>query len=168
MLRVSLLGNLGADPEQRFTQKGTAMSTFRVAVNQVQTGQDGERIEKTEWFRIRTLGRLADSAMRLTKGSRVFVAGRLDIQHFQSRDGEPRTGFDVWADEVVNVSGRPSGMDNADGGDEVMAAGNAEPTAGGAAAARPRAAVAAVPDASSRNGGQRTATADPDLDDLPF
>ncbi len=107
MLRVELLGNLGADPEQRFTQAGAAMTTFRVAVNQVRTGPDGERQENTEWFRVRAMGRLADTAQRLTKGGRVLVFGRLDISHYQSREGEPRTGFDVWADEVVNLAGRP-------------------------------------------------------------
>ena len=108
MLRVSLLGNLGADPETRYSQKGTAMAQFRVAVNQVRTGPDGERQESTEWFRVRAMGRLADYAQRLTKGQRVLVVGRLDITHYQSREGEPRLGFDVWADEVVNLAGRPS------------------------------------------------------------
>jgi single-strand DNA-binding protein len=111
MLRVSLLGNLGADPEARFSQKGTSITQFRVAVNQVRTGPDGERQENTEWFRIRATGRLGEFAQRLTKGTRVVVEGRLDIQHYQTREGEPRVGFDVWADEVVNVSGRPMGGD---------------------------------------------------------
>src|SRR5918911_195114 len=106
MLRVTLLGNLGADPEVRYTSKGSAMASFRVAVNQVRTGPDGERQETTEWFRVRAMGRLADAAQRLSKGTRVFVAGRLDISHFQSRDGEARVSYEIWADEVVNVSGR--------------------------------------------------------------
>ena len=107
MLRVSLLGNLGAEPEVRQSQKGSPITTFRVAVNQLRTDADGQRQESTEWFRVRAMGRLAESAQRLAKGGRVLVVGRLDISHFQSRDGEPRIGFDVWADEVINLAGRP-------------------------------------------------------------
>ncbi len=139
MLRVELLGNLGADPEQRFTQAGAAMTTFRVAVNQVRTGPDGERQENTEWFRVRTMGRLAESAQRLTKGGRVLVFGRLDISHYQSREGEPRTGFDVWADEVVNLAARP------------LADGDTEPAEAATDKAAPRASSGAE-----------------DLEDLPF
>ena len=132
MLRVSLLGNLGAEPESRYSQKGAPITTFRVAVNQVKTDAKGERQESTEWFRVRVMGRLAESAQRLTKGGRVLVVGRLDISHYQSRDGEPRTGFDVWADEVVNLSaGRSTGEESEP---EVVgagsAAGSAESTGG--------------------------------------
>src|SRR5438270_448604 len=104
MLRVSLLGNMGADPEVRYTAKGVQIVAIRVAVNQVRTGPDGERQENTEWFRIRVAGRQSEFVQRLTKGSRVLVIGRLDIGHYQSRDGEPRTSFDVWADEVQAMS----------------------------------------------------------------
>src|SRR5207245_1810892 len=106
MLRVSLLGNLGAGPEVGYSRKGTQFTSMRVAVNQVLTGPDGERQENTEWFRIRVAGRQSEFVQRLTKGSRVLVIGRLDIGHYQSRDGEPRTSFDVWADEVQAMSSR--------------------------------------------------------------
>ena len=56
MLRVTLLGNLGGEPEVRFTQKGTQFVQFSVAVNQVRLGPDGERQENTEWFRIKVVG----------------------------------------------------------------------------------------------------------------
>jgi single-stranded DNA-binding protein len=54
------------------------------------------------------MGRLAESTQRLAKGGRVLVVGRLDITKYQSRDGESRVGFEVWADDVVNLSGRPT------------------------------------------------------------
>jgi single-strand DNA-binding protein len=108
MLRVSLIGNLGAEPETRYSQKGSQISTFRVAVNQVRTDADGKPQETTEWFRVRAMGRLAESTQRLAKGGRVLMVGRLDITKYQSRDGEPRVGFEVWADEVVNLAGRPA------------------------------------------------------------
>jgi len=128
MLRVSFLGNLGAEPETRNSQKGAPITTFRAAVNQVRTDADGERQESTEWFRVRTMGRLAESAQRLTKGGRVLVVGRLDISHFQSRDGEPRVGFDVWADEVVNLSAGRSMGEEAE--PDVVGAGRAPRPAG--------------------------------------
>jgi single-strand DNA-binding protein len=107
MLRVSFIGNLGAEPETRYSQKGSQVTTFRVAVNQLRTDAEGQRQESTEWFRVRAMGRLAESSQRLAKGGRVLVVGRLDITHYQSREGEPRVGFEVWADEVVNLAGRP-------------------------------------------------------------
>jgi single-strand DNA-binding protein len=106
MLRISLIGNLGGDPEIRYSQKGTQLTEFRVAVNQVRTDPDGNRQESTEWFRVRISGRQAEFAQSLTKGSRVLVIGRLDISHYQGKDGESRTGFDVWADEVQSFSRR--------------------------------------------------------------
>jgi single-strand DNA-binding protein len=104
MLRTSLLGHLGADPEARYTDKGVTMTTFRVAVNQLRTDASGERDELTHWFRVRAMGRLGDQSKRLQKGTRVLVAGRLQISPYQTRDGEARLAFDIWADEVVNLS----------------------------------------------------------------
>ncbi len=151
MLRVSLLGNLGADPELRYSQKGSPMVSFRVAVNQVRTGPDGERQENTEWFRVRVMGRQTEFAQRLTKGTRVYVAGRLDISHYQSRDGEARVGYDVFADEVQNVSARTATFDESD------------PDAASAASPAPAGAAA--------NGTRARSRADvpsSDLEDLPF
>src|ERR1700736_5192760 len=128
MLRVTLVGNMGGDPELRYSQKGTQIASFSVAVNQVRRGPDGERQENTEWFRIRVSGIQTEFVQRLTKGTRVLVMGRLDISHYQSKDGEPRTGFDVWADDVQAMSTRSSGMDpdgmlnsEADGPEPAMA-----------------------------------------------
>lgn len=125
MLRVSLLGNLGADPEPRFSQKGTALTSFRVAANQARVTPEGDRQESTEWFRVRTAGRLADFAQRLGKGARVLVVGRLEISHYQSREGEARVGFDIWADEVVNLSGRAQDV----GGEELLSGASDGPRA---------------------------------------
>ena len=165
MLRVSLLGNMGADPEVRYTAKGTQIVSIRVAVNQVRTGPDGERQESTEWFRVRVSGRQSEFVQRLSKGTRVLAIGRLDISHYQSRDGEPRTGFDVWADEVQAMSRQPTG--------EPYAA--LEPEAEAAEAA-----VAGVSSVSTgpgngrgarsgaRNGSPGGAAETEDLEALPF
>ncbi len=108
MLRVTVLGNLGSDAELRYSTKGAPIAGFRVAVNQVRTSANGEREESTEWFRINVAGRQADFAVHLQKGQRVLAIGRLQISHFQRKDGTQGTGFDVWADEVQNLSARPA------------------------------------------------------------
>jgi len=173
MLRVTLLGNLGADPEVRYTQKGAQMVSFNVAVNQVRFGRDGERQENTEWFRIRVSGRQTEFAQRLTKGSKVLVLGRMDITHFQGKDGESRTGFDVWADDVQSMSaGRAfaADLDGPDPEQDVM-----EPAMAGAGASSASANGSARGAAAGANGRGRPAprstapAADnSDLEDLPF
>ena len=148
MLRVSLLGNLGADPELRTSQRGNPVASFRVAVHQVQNSPEGERQDSTEWFRVRATGRQSDFAQRLQKGARVLVAGRLEISRYQSREGEPRVGFEVWADEIVNLAGRPEGS-------EADASSNAPPRE------EPVGIVSGAPQ-------RPTASSADNLDDLPF
>ncbi|HEY3060144.1 MAG TPA: single-stranded DNA-binding protein [Chloroflexota bacterium] len=114
MLRLAALGNLGAHAELRYSQKRTAIAQFRIAVNQVRTGADGEREESTEWVRVNAAGSQADYASHLLKGQRVLVIGRLQITHFQRRDGSQGTGFDLWTDEVINVGGRSGGIESDD------------------------------------------------------
>ena len=114
MLRVTVLGNLGSDAELRFSTKGSPIAGLRVAVNQVRTGPNGQREESTEWFRINVTGRQAEFAARLQKGQRVLAIGRLQISHFERKDGSQGTGFDVWADEVQNVSGRSTAAEGDD------------------------------------------------------
>src|SRR5947209_11752313 len=162
MLRVTLLGNLGGEAEVRFSQKGTQIASFSVAVNQVRTGPDGERQENTEWFRVKVVGRQIEFVQRLSKGSKVLVMGRLDIGKYKSRDGELRTSFDVWADEVQAMASRAFGaepesaLDNDNDALEPAGAGVSS-LAGAAAAGRaptngktPRS--AARPDTSSPPG----------------
>jgi single-strand DNA-binding protein len=169
MLRVSLVGNLGADPEVKYSQKGTQIVSFRVAVNQVRTGPDGERQENTEWFRIRVANRMAEYVQRLTKGTRVLVIGRLDISHYTSKDGEPRTGFDVWADEVQSLVGRSPGGD-ADGLLEPEP--EPEPAAAGVSSLAETAGARSGANGRSARTGARsqasTAGRGEDLEDLPF
>jgi single-strand DNA-binding protein len=169
MLRVTLLGNLGADPEVRYSQKGTQITSFRVAVNQVRTGPDGERQENTEWFRVRVAGRLGEFVQRLTKGTRVLVMGRLDIGHYQAQSGEMRTSYDVWADEVVSISQRLPGAD------AEAAEPDAEPALAGVSSIDAAAAGRSQPTngartrtASARAPGAPAGEAQEDLEDLPF
>ena len=89
MLRVTVMGNLGSDAEVRFSAKETRIASFRIAGNQVRSNAAGEREESTEWFRINVAGRQAEYASHLQKGQRVLVDGRLQITHFQRKDGTP-------------------------------------------------------------------------------
>jgi len=165
MLRVSLLGNLGADPEVRFNAKGVPVVSFRVAVNQVRTGPDGERQENTEWFRVRVMGRQTEFAQRLGKGSKVLVMGRLDISHYTSRDGEARTGFDVWADELQSMSAGGRGPVEPDG---FMEADSSAPEPAMAAASSASANGGTARNGRARSSGSATEAPAADLEDLPF
>lgn len=121
MLRVELIGNLGSDPETRFSAGGNKVLQFRVAVNSVK-GQGEDRRERTDWFRVSTMGGKADYLERaLRKGSRVLVLGRFEIGSYTHREtGELRTTYDVWADEVQNLT--PRDRDESDGQAPVAAA----------------------------------------------
>jgi single-strand DNA-binding protein len=177
MLRVSLLGNLGGDPEARYTPKGTQVVSFRAAVNQIRTGPDGERQENTEWFRVTVSGRQTEFVSRLSKGSRVLVFGRLTIGHYQSKDGENRTSFDVWADDVQAVSSaRPYGTDpeaiDAEGETREPALAGVS-SLGASAASRTASAASAATTNGKRTSPRNepasgSSGADEELEDLPF
>ena len=173
MLRVSLLGNLGADPEVRFSPKGAQIVSFRVAVNQIRTGPDGERQENTEWFRVRVSGRQAEFVQRLGKGARVLVFGGLDIGHYQSKDGEQRTSFDVWADDVQAMSSaRAFGGDMGVGGVDADADGPEPAVSGvsslGGAASGSNGTGRANGRPASRGAGSGSQAKAEELEDLPF
>ena len=113
MLRASVIGNLGGDPELRYTQKGEMVATISVAVNQRKRLPGSEEWkESTEWFRIRCTGWRAELAQKLGKGQRVFVCGRLEINEFQRRDGSPGVAYDIWADELHGMLGPRSEATN--------------------------------------------------------
>jgi single-strand DNA-binding protein len=157
-LRIEIIGNLGSDPEQRFTGEGVAMTSIRVAVNSRRKGADGEPIERTDWFRVRTMGSKAEYVQRFTKGQRVLVIGRLEIGEWTTREGESRTSYDIWADDVVNLSPRE------DGPREDGPRGQTEPSASSAPNER-----AAQPVQPVGAGARRASTEDTtDLEDLPF
>jgi single-strand DNA-binding protein len=171
MLHVALLGNLGGDPELRYTATGTKLATFTVAVNQVRRGPDGERQENTEWFRIRVAGPRSEYAQRFTKGQRVMVMGRLTISHYQGRDGEPKTGFDVWADEVESFVPRVRDAEPLEGDGDA-----AEPALVGVSSLADAPSTASANGGGTANGGngrakrgsQGASAAAAELEDLPF
>ncbi len=153
MMRIEIIGNLGSDPEQRFTQEGKPQVSIRVAVNTRRRGADGQQVERTDWFRARVMGAKADYVEKFHKGQRVLVIGRLEIGEWTTREGDPRTSFDIWADDVVNLSPRD---DNASSGE---ASGNGYSERAVAPAGAQRSSASSRSSASQR---------DEDLEDLPF
>jgi single-strand DNA-binding protein len=141
--KIQIIGNLGRDPELRYTPNGRPVASFTVAVNQsTKNQQSGEWIESTDWFRVSVWGDRGErAAENLRKGSRVFVDGRFRTREYEANDGQKRMSLDITADTVL-------GLDKRDA---------AEGTFAGAPAG------AAAP-AGARPGGFD----DTEIDELPF
>jgi single-strand DNA-binding protein len=110
LCKIQVIGNVGRDPEQRYTQSGSMVVSFSVAVNNRRRNPDGSFEEETEWFRITTFGRLAETCQQLVaKGRSVFVDGRLRVDRWTGQDGQQRFTLDVIANDVVMMDPRPRG-----------------------------------------------------------
>src|SRR5712672_2273377 len=109
LCKAMIIGNLGADPEMRYTPNGRPVTQFNVAVNQsTKNQQTGEWVEATDWFRVSVWGDRAERAAEtLRKGNKVFVEGRFKTREFEGRDGQKRTSLEITADSVVNLEKRP-------------------------------------------------------------
>jgi single-strand DNA-binding protein len=107
MFNATFIGNLGADPEVRFTQKGGELAQVRVAVNSRVRDVDGEWSDHTDWIRVRGMGGIANVLKRAAKGDRIAVIGQLQIGEYRGNDGVTRTSLDVWADQVELLSPKP-------------------------------------------------------------
>ena len=101
-----LAGNLGRDPELRSTQSGTAVCNFSIAVNETWTDKGGEQCERTEWVNIVTWERTAENCAKyLTKGSPVFVVGKMQTRDWTDRDGNERKSTEIQAQRVEFLGG---------------------------------------------------------------
>ena len=101
MNKAMLIGNLGADPEVRYTQDGTAVANLRVATTERYKDRNGNRQERTEWHRVVLFGKLAEIAGQyLTKGRKVFIEGRIETQKWQDKDGNDRYTTQVRASQL--------------------------------------------------------------------
>lgn len=99
--RMIIIGNLGSEPEMRFTPNGRPVTSFSVATNRRYTTSDGERREETEWFTVVTWGRLAEQCNQyLSKGRLVYVEGRLRSHSWEGQDGQKRYRNEIVADRV--------------------------------------------------------------------
>ena len=120
--KIVIVGNLGRDPEMRYTPSGQAVTNFNVATSRRWSGNDGQTREETIWFRVSTWGKLAEICNQyLSKGRQVFVEGRLTIDQetggprvWQSQDGSWRASYEVTALEVkfLGQRGDSNGYDN--------------------------------------------------------
>lgn len=129
--RIVLVGNLGRDPEMRYTPNGTPVTSFSVATNRKYTASDGQMKDETLWFRISVWGKQAETCNQyLTKGQKVLVEGSLvgdesgGPRIWTGQDGKPRASFEVRA-QTVRFLGRREGE------------GGAAPTPGAATGAPP-------------------------------
>ena len=106
--KVMVIGNVGADPEMRYTADGKAVTTFRVAANFTSTSSEGERREETEWFQVVTWQRLAEQCSQfLQKGRRVYVEGRLRTRSWDTPEGQRRFRTEVIANRVLFLDRAP-------------------------------------------------------------
>ena len=148
--KAMIIGNLGRDPEMRYTPNGQAVTQFTVAVNRNFKGQDGEWQEETEWFRIVAWGQTGErAAEHLRKGNKVYVEGRLQTRQWEDQSGQKRYTTELVADRVLNLERRP--RDEGEPGPAPRPARPAESPATPATPATPA-----------------DRLDEPDLDDLPF
>ena len=144
--KCMIIGNLGRDPEMRYTPSGQAVTQFTVAVNRNYKDSQGERQEETEWFRIVAWGQQAEFAAEyLRKGAKVYVEGRLQTRQWEGQDGQKRYTTELVANTIQNLERRPRE--------------DAGPDYGGSQEPRPR------PQPAAQGGSEG---ADQDYDDLPF
>jgi single-strand DNA-binding protein len=108
--KVILIGNLGRDPELRYTQGGQAVANFTLATTERFPGKDGERQERTEWHRIVAWARTAElCAQYLSKGRSVYIEGRLQTREWEDKEGQKRRTTEIVAQTVQFLGGRDGG-----------------------------------------------------------
>ena len=107
LCKVILVGNLGRDPEKRYTQDGRPVTRFSLAATTRRRERDGEWADHTEWFGVTVFGRQAETlAERVTKGTRVYVEGRLESRQYETANGGKGFALDVIANEVLVLDAR--------------------------------------------------------------
>ncbi len=135
--KLILLGNLGRDPEMRFTPNGQQVTSFSLATSEKWTGHDGQTQERTIWWRVTLWGKYAENAHQiLKKGSKVLVEGRMtpdpktgNPRVFTRQDGSSGAAYEVTALKWVNLTSRSNGQptdgrDLSAGGEEDLTGGN--------------------------------------------
>ena len=115
--KLILVGNLGRDPELRYTPQGTPVCSFTLATNEKRKDKAGENQDVTTWFRVTLWGRQAEAASQyLSKGRAVYVEGRLRVEEWTDRDGKQRHTLEVHATDMQFIGGNrgdESGTSNA-------------------------------------------------------
>ncbi len=155
--KCMIIGNLGRDPEMRYTPSGQAVTQFTVATNRNYRDQNQEWQKETEWFRVVVWGQQAErAAENLRKGNKVYIEGRIQTRQWEDQTGQKRYTTELVANQVTSLERRERGdeeapfPDEAPGGFGRQAAGSGGSPSAGQAPATP------------------TATSGEDFDDLPF
>ncbi len=100
--KVIVIGNLGTDPEMRFTPSGNPVTSFRIATTRTYVTPEGERRQETEWFTVVTWSKLAENCNQfLSKGRRAYVEGRLKTHTWEGQDGQRRFRNEIVANTVI-------------------------------------------------------------------
>ena len=153
--KVILIGNLGRDPETRYTTGGDAVTNLRIATTEAWKDKSGEKQEKTEWHTVVLFGRLAEIAGEyLKKGRPVYIEGRLQTRKYTDKEGVEKYSTEIVADRMQLLGSRDGG-----GG----GAGDTDFSAGPASSGTP----AKSGGSASKGGGAKPKTDDFD-DDIPF
>jgi len=155
--KVILVGNLGRDPEVRYTPDNAAITNISIATTDTWRDKNGDKQERTEWHRVAFFGKLAEIAGEyLKKGSQVYVEGRLQTRKWQDKEGQDRYTTEIVADRMQMLGSR-SGMGMSDTADMDSAP---PPPSRGSSGGGGR---------SSSSGGQKSGSKFDDLeDDIPF
>ena len=157
--KVMIIGNLGRDPEMRYTPNGRPVTEFSVAVShRSRDAQTGEwQDDQTDWYRVTVWGDRAErTAEQFRKGNKVFVEGRFRTREYEARDGQKRISLEITADNVISLDAR---VRDEDGGSFGAPSGGFAGGGGGGGPVSPK-----RPERPERPEPPR----DDDLDDLPF
>lgn len=147
--KVILIGNLGKDPELRYTSSGQAVVNFSLATSERWQGKEGDKQERTEWHRIVVWGAQGEMCSKyLSKGRQVYLEGRIQTRQWEDKDGQSRYTTEITATRVLFLGGGGEGGSSGGGG-----GGGSEPWASQAPASQPD------------TGGYNESFSD---DDIPF
>ena len=158
--KMMVIGNLGADPELRYTPSGKAVTNLRVAVNSNRRGPDGEWVEETLWLRVEVWDQAAErAAEQFRKGNKIYAEGELRAREYDGNDGQKRTSLELRFARVVNLERRPRDEGGAGGEGSYD---DAPPQV------RPRGAGQAQSPAQSPSQRSSSPGDEMDVDDIPF
>ena len=175
--KVILLGNLGRDPETRYTTGGDAVTNLSIATSEQWKDKNGEKQEKTEWHRVVLFGRTAEIAGEyLKKGRSVFIEGRLQTRKYTDKDGVEKYSTEIVGDRMQLIGGQregggPGGDEDFGGGASERGGGGERAGGGGGRAPARGAGGGGAPSGGGRSGGAPAGgTKKPDDfdDDIPF
>jgi len=105
--KVMIIGNMGRDPEMRYTPSGRPVTTFNIATNRTWNTSEGEKHVETEWFNVVAWSNLAEICKQyLTKGQQVYIEGRLQTRHWEDQEGNKHTSVEIVANEMIILGER--------------------------------------------------------------